>query len=142
MRKDLINSKKNKEKKQENDFFQNISYINIEYLDKELACAILTNETDEAAGASSQTRALIAGGDSPADASLTDTIEYVTIASLGNAIDFGNLTDARSRVGGCSNSIRGVFACGRIGESPTVNTDIIDYVTIATTGNATDFGPV
>ena len=57
------------------------------------------------------------------DASLTDTIEYVTIASLGNAIDFGDLTNARSRVGGCSNSIRGVFACGRIGEStPTVNT--------------------
>ena len=80
------------------------------------------------------------GGDSPANGTIVDTIEYITIASLGDAIDFGNLTDARSRISACSNSIRGVFACGRITDSPAAETNIIDYVEFATLGNATDFG--
>tara|TARA_R110001599_G_scaffold150872_1_gene335096 strand:- start:411 stop:1127 length:717 start_codon:yes stop_codon:yes gene_type:complete len=60
-------------------------------------------------------------------------IDYVTVASTGNASDFGDLTAARLHAGGMSNGIRGVFAGGS-------DTNIMDYVTIATTGNATDFG--
>ena len=97
----------------------------------------LTEDRRQAAGCSSSTRGLFGGGSDPTN---LDIIDFITIASTGDATDFGNLTDARSRVGGCSNSIRGVFAGGRIGESPSVRTDIIDYVTIASTGNATDFG--
>ena len=65
-------------------------------------------------------------------------IEYVTIASTGNATDFGDLTQARDGMAGGSNSTRGVFMGG---STPTkVNT--VDFITIATTGNATDFGDV
>ena len=46
-RKDSLNLIINKEKREENELFESIKYINIEYLDKELACAILTNETDD-----------------------------------------------------------------------------------------------
>ena len=49
--------------------------------------------------------------------------------------DFGNLTDGRDILFGSSSSTRGVMAGGR---DPS-NTNIIDYITIATTGNATDF---
>ena len=35
---------------------------------------------------------------------------------------------------------RGIFSGGLSGVSPTVDADTIDYVTIATLGNATDFG--
>jgi hypothetical protein len=51
------------------------------------------------------------------------------------------LTVKRGAPGGTSNSIRAVFAGGNTsGPSPHVAVDTIDYVTIATTGNASDFG--
>ena len=65
-----------------------------------------------------------------------NTIDYITIASAGNASDFGDLTTNRNGTGALSNSTRGVWGAG---ETPsTVNT--MDYVTLATTGNAIDFG--
>ena len=60
------------------------------------------------------------------------------MASTGDALDFGDLTQARGNM--CyhtsSSSTRGIFAGGII--PAQVNT--IDYITIAATGNATDFG--
>ena len=38
-----------------------------------------------------------------------NTIDYVTIATTGNAIDFGDLTSARDDLAACSNSVRGLF---------------------------------
>jgi len=63
-------------------------------------------------------------------------IDYVTIASVGNATDFGDLTQSRDSTATCSSTTRGLTAGGD-GNS-TFN--IIDYVTIASTGNASDFG--
>ena len=69
-----------------------------------------------------------------------DAIDYVTIASTGNASDFGNLSVARYYVSGCSSEVgRGVFDGGELVSSPYI-TDVIDYIDISTTGNATDFG--
>ena len=66
----------------------------------------------------------------------TNVIEYVTIASIGNGQDFGDLTVARQTSGGTSNVIRGVFGGG----ANPARQNVIDFVTIASTGNATDFG--
>ena len=57
------------------------------------------------------------------------------MTTLGNTTDFGDLTAARGQsFAGMSSPIRGVF-----GDSiPAGNT--MDYVTIATQGNAVDFG--
>ena len=64
----------------------------------------------------------------------TNSIDFITIASAGNATDFGDLTAAR-RNGGCvSNSLRSLYAGGHT----SLNT--IDFVIIATTGNASEFG--
>ena len=87
------------------------------------------------------TRGLFISGWNPAGADPTDTIDYITIASEGNAVDFGNSTDGRVYGAGCQSSVRGIHAGGTTNGAPsygTVNT--IDFVTIATTGNATDFG--
>jgi hypothetical protein len=65
-----------------------------------------------------------------------NNIMYITIASTGNATDFGDRTVSKVYSGGCSNSTRGMWGGG--GNSSASN--IIDYVTIASTGNATDFG--
>ena len=66
----------------------------------------------------------------------TNTIEYVTIASTGNATDFGDLTVTREKVASSSSSTRGLWFGGSTG----AYVNVIDYVTINTTGNATDFG--
>ena len=65
-----------------------------------------------------------------------NTIDYVNIQSIGNAIDFGDLTVARYSLASCSSTNRGLFAGG--GFPGTSNT--IDYITISTTSNASDFG--
>jgi len=85
-------------------------------------------------GTSSSTRGLFAGGFAGPAAS--NVIDYVTIATLGNATDFGNLTVARTLAGGASNNTRAAFSGG---STPSYS-NVIDYVTIGSTGNATDFG--
>ena len=84
------------------------------------------------AGCSNSTRALFAGGETPSN---SDVIDFVTIATLGNAEDFGDLTAARNTSSATSSPTRGVFAGGSPGP-----TDTIDKVEILTTGNAVDFG--
>jgi len=66
----------------------------------------------------------------------TNTIEYATIATLGNTTDFGDLTQARRYAQASSSSTRAVISGGYV--SSAVNT--IDYVEIHSTGNAMDFG--
>ena len=87
---------------------------------------------------SNSTRGCTAGGvTNPAWNSWTDVIDYVTIATLGDATDFGNIGTARRSLGGCSSSTRGVWAGGY--DQPAFH-NIIEYVTIASTGNTADFG--
>jgi hypothetical protein len=64
---------------------------------------------------------------------------YVTIATTGNSLNFGNLTQARAGLAACASSTRGVFAGGSTNSSGNA-VDTIDYITIASTGAATDFG--
>ena len=53
----------------------------------------------------------------------------------------GDLTQARTSMGSASNATRGVWNGGAAGPSvPTYRSNVMDYVTIATAGNATDFG--
>ena len=91
---------------------------------------------------SSSTRALFAGGKSgPAGTPIFNNIEFSTISSLGNTVDFGDLTTQLHGGGGLSNSTRGVFVWGSDpSASPTQYVNNIEYVTIATTGNSQDFG--
>ncbi len=89
---------------------------------------------------SNQTRGVVAGGNGPSSPSGTNLMEYITIASIGNATDFGDLvTGGADRVGAASPT-RGIFFAGKINPGSWTQTDQIDYITIATTGNATDFG--
>ena len=90
------------------------------------------------AACANETRAVFGTTSGPA---YKDTIEYITIASIGTAQDFGNLTQARGYGAAFSNSIRGFFAGGvDTSQSPTYTAQIVDYVTISSTGNGQDFG--
>ena len=83
------------------------------------------------------TRGIFCGGGAPGSAN-SNRIEYITIASLGDTIDFGNLTVARrGGAGGCASHVRGLTGGAYTGPA---NNNIIDYFTITSTGNALDFG--
>ena len=90
---------------------------------------------NQAAMCASATTGLHGGGIIAPAASFTNTVEYITISSTGNAATFGQLTSARRYLTALANSTRGVFAGGAGGATNT-----IDYVTIASTGNAVSFG--
>ena len=85
-------------------------------------------------GDQSGTRGFFAGAYSP---TRSDVINYVTVPTLGNAIDFGNLGAANGGAAGFSDSTRGWIAGGNI--APTV-TNVMEYVTMASSGNAIDGG--
>ena len=92
----------------------------------------------------SSTRGVFTGGNgSPADPSTVyNNIDYVEFATTANATDFGDMTDEHTYHGSCSSSTRGIIYGGVTSYGPTVTTDIIEYLTIASTGNGTDFGDV
>ena len=94
------------------------------------------------AGCASAVRGVFAGGKESSPNQPINTIDFITISTLGNTLEFGDLTSVRFGFGGCSNAVRGVFGGGTSQSSPltTNKTNIIDFITIASTGNATDFG--
>ena len=89
------------------------------------------------------TRLLLAGGRISAPA-FTDTIEFVTISTLGNAQDFGNLVSSHGNPNsqnGAASRTRGIWLSGQLGTSPNYS-NIIQFVTFSSTGNASDFGDI
>jgi hypothetical protein len=83
------------------------------------------------------TRGIFAGGYAPG---MSNTMEYITIASTGDGTDFGDLTDIATEPAGCASPTRGVRLGGRLNPGSNASTNVIDYVTIQTVGNATNFG--
>ena len=78
-------------------------------------------------------RGMFGGGYAP---SYNNTVQYLTLSTLGNAADFGDLTVSRA-CRAVSSFTR--FVCGG-GNSPPGLKNEIDYFTIASTGNGADFG--
>jgi hypothetical protein len=121
-----------------------IQYINISTLGNSQNFGTLTFSREQHQSCSSSTRGLFAGGYISSPGTFYNVIDYITIASEGNAIDFGDLINgARRRMteGGLSSSTRGVFAGGfspSLTPSTTINS--IEYVQISTIGNSLDFG--
>jgi len=90
---------------------------------------------------SNNVRGLFAGGYNP-QPSIVDNISFVTIAQAGNSVDFGNLAAANRGMGGLSSPTRGIYAGGTTGAPSYTNFNNLQFVTIMTTGNTTDFGDI
>ena len=79
------------------------------------------------------TRGLYGGGDPD-----TNVIQYVTLATTGDSIDFGDLSRGHRHVAACASRTRAVFGGGyKTGPGAT---NVMEYVEVATLGNAVDFG--
>ena len=117
-----------------------INYVTISTLGNAQDFGDLVSQTRQRSACSSSTRGLVAGGyTGPA---FINSIDYITISSTGNALDFGDLSQIRgiSSGGSCASSTRGLFSGGYYDTPVSTRFNIIDYVTIASTGNAVDFG--
>lgn len=73
------------------------------------------------------------------DGTRLDTMEYITIGSLGDGTDFGDLNDINNGLASCSNGMydRGIFAGGNNGSSMLSS---IQYVTMSSLGDTQSFG--
>jgi len=103
-----------------------------------------SNGAGNSAACGSATRGVLAGGGYGVVTNLCNVIQYVTIATLGDATDFGDLAQRKDYLVGLSSATRGIFAGGeQTSPAPTYERtrySNIEYITIATTGNATNFG--
>ena len=117
-----------------------IEYVTVSTTGNSSDFGDLTVERYSTSASSNGTYGLWSGGNTGSNPYGSDVIDYVTIASTGNATDFGNLTVARSILTSFANSTYSVTAGGRTGNASATMVNTIDYVTVATTGNASDFG--
>ena len=79
-------------------------------------------------------RGVFAGAANP---STRNVMDFVEIATTGNATDFGDLHTIWYNIGGCASSTRGIWFPG-YDQSTAVDT--IFYVTISSQGGVNDFG--
>ena len=92
----------------------------------------LTAARSHTAGTANSVRAVIGGGEEP---SKVNKMDFFNLATGQDAQDFGDLSGTRSSITPTGDTTRGVFMGGEPGF-----TNIIEYVTFSTTGNAVNFG--
>ncbi len=111
-----------------------IDYVTVSTTGNATDFGDLVTAIDSMSACASSTRGIFAAG------TYTAAINYVTIANAGNTTSFGNLSVEAYSGAGMNNSTRGVFAIGQQSTAPSGRSDKIEYITIATTGNSTNFG--
>ena len=85
---------------------------------------------------SNQTRGLFLGGIDAPGTPTSNIIDFITIASVGNAVDYGDLiTTSSNASGNAANPTRGLC----LGGTPS-ETGSAQFVTIPTLGNSSTFG--
>ena len=117
-----------------------IDYVEIQTTGDAITFGELAYERWGHGACSSPTRGVFSGGGSgPTAAQAHKEITVITIASKGNSVDFGKMSQGRYYGGASGNSVRGIFSGGYV-EGSADGKKTIDYVTIASEGNAIDFG--
>ena len=97
-----------------------------------------TGARDAGASISDRTRGVMAITHTPSG--VFNVMHYITIASTGNSLDFGDTSTNNGRTMGASSPTRGILFWGN-GGGPAYNyVNNIEYITTSTTGNSADFG--
>mgnify|MGYP001330791540 CR=1 FL=1 len=122
-------------------YMNTIEYITMSSTGNSQNFGDLTALTTFPSGVSNGTRGVRMGGISPGSAPNEgrNTMDYVTIAATGDAVDFGDLLDTPALASACASHTRGCLMGGGA-PTPSYNTNRIQYITIASLGNAQDFG--
>ena len=96
--------------------------------------------TSNCSGGSNSTRMIIAGGADTPSYNMVNNIDFLTIATTGNALDFGDLSDQTNACALMASPTRCVIKLGVNGPGNSTTTNAIEFIEIATTGNSKDFG--
>ena len=104
----------------------------LEYYDGNQWVNITTDSPERHTGG---TRGVFAGGSRPAP-STRNVMDFGSLATTGNFVDFGDCT-VRSQLGGTASRVRGLVIGGWSG-SASLNT--IEFITIASQGDSVNFG--
>jgi hypothetical protein len=101
----------------------------------------LSQQSKRGSGVGSHTRGVFILGSLASPETFTNVIEFITLTTTGETTDFGDATanTGQSNNNSASNTIRGVYHHPRTSDGGT-NLNTLEFITIATTGNATDFG--
>ena len=107
----------------------------LEYFDGNVYVNITTDSSEQHTGG---TRGVTNGiNENP---QWQEHMDFFNIATTGNGTDFGNLSADIFATGSTASSTRGVVFGGYGGSPHSANSDEIQFVTIASQGNAQDFG--
>ena len=110
---------------------------------------LTSDNPTQPSGLSSRTRGVRCGGikaaASPSTSFGVNVMDYVTIASTGNAVDYGDMSNGASGGQLSSSPTRGLIMGGANPHNLSsgasgLSTNVIQYATIATTGNTQEFG--
>jgi len=116
-----------------------IQYITIDTTGDSTDFGDMDNAINTYGSCYSETRGVFGGG--YISGGFYAYMEYITIASAGNGTGFGDLTLARvPAIGGAGDGTYGLIFAGGYGNYASTRTAAIDYITIASVGNAGDFG--
>jgi hypothetical protein len=122
-------------------FFNSIEYINIATLGNATDFGDLSANHQAPGSLASSTRGIFAGGmTTPSPITYVNIIEYVTISSTSNVVNFGDLSSVKRYMATCASSTRGIFMGGEPEPSPQNPINTIEFITIASLGSATSFG--
>ena len=120
-------------------YTNSIEYVQISTLSDTLDFGDLSFGREHVSGSAvaSSTRGIWAGGYGAPSGE--EHISYIQLSSTGNSFDFGDCTGNTRNFASHSNNTRGIF--GPHYRTPTGSKiSQIQYITIATTGNAAEFG--
>ena len=96
----------------------------------------LTNHSMGCSGASNSTYGVFGGGRENGGSTYVNRIQYVTVSTLSNTSDFGDMTETYGYSSAVSDGTYGLWGGGWNGGY----IQGIDYITIASPGNASNFG--
>jgi len=121
------------------NYTKDVDYFDIQSLGTTTKFGEISDTIGLGAGMSSSTRGVFAGGTKPAVGNM-NLLEYITLATTGNAVDFGGISTLFRYGAGISNQTRGLIAGAYQGSAAVGTLNVIQYLTIATTGDTLDFG--
>ena len=98
---------------------------------------LLTQKSNQQAGFGNATRGIDAGGADQPYTGVMNTIQFYSVVTAGNAVNFGDLNTVHENITGTSDSTRGLIASG---QSSSSSHNVMEFIQISTTGNAKDFG--
>ena len=98
----------------------------------------LTQSSQSGCHTGNSTRCCFFQGINPTE----NVISFVTIASTGDAVDFGDMLQGVRHTCAVQSPTRGIVPGGWTNQPSGGNTNIIQFITISTQGNAADFGDV